>query len=1010
MGTSYRDPMWGRIEAGVEAKLGLPQGLLSAIRTKGERSNSDQVSEAGAKTVYQVIPSTRAAFLKRYGVDAYASPQNAAMVAGLHLKESLERTGGNTRRAVAEYVGGTDPSNWGKTVAAYVKRVTGGGDPASARSGPSTFDRVAARTEAGPSLEKVYQSYRSGQMPAQDRAAFENAVNNGQIVLRPGWRIDRKPSAPVLPQALIDAYNSHRMDDDPEARKIVEETIARGEASLPRGQRLHAPPPRTLGDRMKGGLRTGLTWAGKAADIVAGPANAIVNALPGNQGLSVHPFGDAANSASDALGLPAPESDSEKLIDNIGGGAVMGLATAGAGLATAGLRGVAGAVGKALASNPLLDTVSGAASGGSQESARQAGAGPVGQIAAGLVGGALPIGLAGATERVLARRTLPQTVADTPRSAVLDEQGNLTPHGQEIAVQHGVGPEDIRQAYEAPPSVREATANDQMPEAVAREATNDAPVAARPSEAEASTPPPARAAPDDVPVTPLARVQEGQDFGVDMSRGQATKSFDIQDREQQLKNSNGPAGEKMRQFVAKQTEQVKQAVEKFRKGFGDTEATPEQRGAIVQDAVRELLDNGKAGVNALYRAARDLGQEVPLETAPIRDAYERLMVEADVPDQVKNVLTQEAARYGIIGKVAGTAENKITTVKIDDGNGGTRPVKFYGEPESLRLDNAEAFRQAVSKQYMADGPQKLTTVLRKAVDDAVEQAADNLATGKSAAITAAMRKARDAHIEQVKTFRAKDVVQKIADWKKGQEDVTGLLTPEQVIKTALASTSDLKRIKAVLLSKPTVASKAAWRAIQAHGLAQVFEKATTRNTNAAGEITEAISGAKLRSAISGFPPDKLKVLLEPKDFNTLMKLRRVIEDVTIPISGTVNTSNSGNLIMRLVKDVDNQVTAAFAAAGTAIGGPVGAAVGGTIGRTISPAVKAVKQAKVEAETLSDATAYSPARAAAEGAADKPSAAVRARQTAADSLRAFIDTYSSPRVLAPVLVSTEGATQ
>src|SRR5205085_4267637 len=144
-----------------------------------------------------------------------------------------------------------------------------------------------------------------------------------------------------------------------------------------------------------------------------------------------------------------------------------------------------------------------------------------------------------------------------------------------------------------------------------------------------------------------------------------------------------------------------------------------------------------------------------------------------------------------------------------------------------------------------DGARKLTTILKRAIDDATEAAAGKLASGGGAELPAALASARKAHVEQKQTFKAGDVVQKIADWKKGQEGVTGALKPEEVMRAALASTSDLRRVKAVLLTKATPASKAAWRAIQAHGLAELFDKATTRNTNAAGEISEAISGAKL---------------------------------------------------------------------------------------------------------------------------------------------------------------------
>lgn len=118
----YRSDAYSPIEASLEREYGLPAGLLSRIRTRGERSNADQVSEAGARSVYQVIPQTRDAFLRQYGVDAYRSPQDAARVAALHLLESYRRTG-DWNRAVTEYHGGPDPRNWGVRTRAYGQRV-----------------------------------------------------------------------------------------------------------------------------------------------------------------------------------------------------------------------------------------------------------------------------------------------------------------------------------------------------------------------------------------------------------------------------------------------------------------------------------------------------------------------------------------------------------------------------------------------------------------------------------------------------------------------------------------------------------------------------------------------------------------------------------------------------------------------------------------------------------------------------------------------------------------------
>jgi len=1017
--TSYRHPLYAKAESKVEKDLGLPPGFLADIRTKGEKSNSDQVSEAGARTVYQIIPSTRAAIKDRYGVDAYAGPEQAAKAAGLILKENLDRNGGNKAAAVAEYHGGTDRANRGKRTKAYVNRVTGGGDPAS-DGGGSTYDRVSRqRSEnTGPDMRKVWQARakvgKPGGMTPQDAAFFDQQ----NYVPPPGFEnVVKSKSGYVLPVELIHAYNSGEMDDDAEARAEIERLVKSGEAQLPKGVKLQAPKPRSFMDNVNLGLGAVRRGLAMPADIVAGPLNSIVNGVVGTD-LSTTPFRDQVDAQSQEMGVPEPRNASERRASafNEGAASVLPLLPV-------------------LATSPiaaLTEVTSGGLSGYFQETARQAGAGPVGQFVAGLAGGVTPAGLVIAGEkaatRIRAPKTLPDVVAEVPRSAVIDEAGNLTPDGQEIAARHGVTQEDVVKAYERTPEEAGWAANDEQTPSVAREATNDAPVAPEQPERAASQPvaeqpQPVRAAPEAESVTPppsaapataLDRVQAGQEFGVDYTRGEATKNFDIQDAEQRLSKSNGPEAEQMRQFKATQQEQVKAASEQFRSAFGDTAATAEERGASVQEAVRELRDLGQQGVNELYKQARELGAPVELDATKIRHSIEGLMAEADIPEQVKKVIEQEAARYGLIGepvvvdKATGAVTNEagVTTVKLDDG----QTIKFRGEPETLRLDNADKFRTVISKQYLADGPMKLTQELKRVIDDVVEETATKLAQGGKGKISEALGTARKAVAEQKQTFANKDIIQDIVDWKKGSS--TGKLAPEAVMRRALASTSDLKKVKAVLLSKGTVKSKAAWRGIQAHGLAQIFEKATTKNTNIGGEITEAISGAKLRSAIDDFGPDKLKVLLDPEDFGKLMKLRRVIEDVTIPITGTTNPSGSGNLLMRLMADVDNKVTGAFASAGFAIGGPAGGAIGGAAGRTIGPVVKQMKEAKAAAETLKGATEYTAETAAKEtategAAAPRPSVASKVKSGAAKSVKAFIDVYSDPRIIAPVVASAGG---
>ncbi|SIO50477.1 Transglycosylase SLT domain-containing protein [Burkholderia sp. GAS332] len=124
-GQSYLDPAYDRYEVDAAQKAGIDPALLRAIRTRGERSNADQVSSAGARSVYQIIPQTRDGIIRNHGFDPYASPQNAALGAAMILKEGLQRNHGDVQAAVGEYHGGIDRRNWGPVNAAYRARVAG---------------------------------------------------------------------------------------------------------------------------------------------------------------------------------------------------------------------------------------------------------------------------------------------------------------------------------------------------------------------------------------------------------------------------------------------------------------------------------------------------------------------------------------------------------------------------------------------------------------------------------------------------------------------------------------------------------------------------------------------------------------------------------------------------------------------------------------------------------------------------------------------------------------------
>jgi hypothetical protein len=994
---SYRDPLYADLSAQMEQRFGLPSGLLHSIVTKGERSNSDQVSEAGAKTVFQIIPATRKAALDKYGIDPYLSEENAAEVAARLLKDSLDRNGGDVKAAVGEYHGGTDRANWGPRTKAYIGRVVG------SAGGQSTFDRVKAAREAeqpaAPSIAAVYDAYKAGKLSPEEAREFVADVNSGAIMLPRGATLNVKPSAAVLPKGVVDAYNNLSEMSD-EERAQIDADIAEGLVRPPKGVSLRRPAARTMGENLSMGGRSvmrGVQGLNDLGDLVMSPLVTPMKSIARALGI---PEAPTADEAADAVGFATPATQGEKIIGKTIEGATQGAITA-------------PLFGPAALGSLATEVVAGGAAGGTMEKARQEGASPLVQAGLGILGG---VGAGIGTKQVanVIERFGPKAakvVETTPREVLLDEKGALTEEGREVAARQGLKADDLKGAYDeaakpdTPPQIVRETPEGPKPVEMVDETVvtiNEAPhVRVRDEAGVESYAPQAeirvlevpatleapKASPDaPLPATAQARVAEAASEGVPLTRGQATQDFATQDAEQTLRAAATGEGEKARAFYGKQQEQLSAAVTRFKEAFGDTNANAQERGALVKEALREMRDAGKAGVTALYDQARataeSIGAEgsnlIALDTTDLLKGLRELFIDEGVPEGTRKALKQQAAKYGLIGDSPKTVEGE-TTVTLKDAEGQPAgKVQFIGPQERLTVINAEAFRQKVNALY-EPGKANPQEALKNLIDDAVEHAVERAAAEGRGGVGEAFKAARKGFQEQKATFAAKDVVQKLIDWKKGTK--TDEVLPENAIKTIFAggpeSLTNLKKVKAILLSKPTETSRAAWKAIQAHGVADIFEQALTPK----GEI----SGARLNSAVKKFGADKLKVLLEPEAFNQMMKLRRIIGDATIPLDGTTNPSGSGYKVIRFLAEQGMRL-ASVARIVPGVGGLVDTAAG---------LVKAGSDVAKAKSTLRGVTEFTPEAAA---NSDLP------KGSPIDFVRRFLRVAGSDELIQPIIAA------
>jgi hypothetical protein len=750
-----------------------------------------------------------------------------------------------------------------------------------------------------------------------------------------------------------------------------------------------APAPRSMGDRLALGIRDVAEGTAGVADmlgsVITVPTNLAAQAM-GHKPIFTGVEGEASK-AMDALGAPKPRDRTERVLSAVGKGATAGLVTSGLGEIAAPVDGAVGVVARGLASSPVKNAVAGATGGASQQEAAEHGAGPILQTVAGLIGSLAGYGGAASAERVLPRPrlTLADTVKTTPKEVVIDHEGDLTEEGREAAIRHDVTAKELKAAYVKPEEVAAAydagegafTKPRQEPPIQAPvEAPVQEPVAPAP---EAMALEPVEPAPEPaiaVPAAPTsARLAQAQSEGVQLTKGQATQDFDTQVAENDLKAGSGPAATQARMFADQQQQQLGQMVDNFKAAIGDSTGTAADRGKVVQDAIGALRDQGQKGVQAVYEQAKALpGSDAPLETGGILDAADRLILETPMDQGSKDALERAMAKFGVLpGKVE--PSGRYASVVTDDG----RRIRVLGNVEPLTLANAEDFRQALNAAWDSHG---LMGKAIRALDDTVDEAIKSGAPGEK---TAAYKAAREADKAQRAAFKGKDVVADIAAVKSGTK--TPKLDPEDVVKKVLGggkdSITDLKRVKAVLLSKPTEQSRAAWKALQSHAVGEIFDKALSPN----GEF----SGARLSSAIKQFGPAKLKLLLGEDEFNRLMKVNRIMHDATVPLANTTNPSGSGYAVIRFM--THHALT---------WGGTMLRFVPG-VGPTMDAAqglAKIGKDARIADRTLKGMREFTPQKAL---KADQP------KPDTAQFARDFIDIAKSKEILSP-LVAVEAQPQ
>ena len=854
---SYKDPLYAQVDARTEQKLGLPPGVLSGIRERGERSNHSQVSSAAASSVYQFIPSTRKAILDKYGIDVALSPQNASEGAGLLIKEGLERNKGDIAQAVGEYTGGLDRKNWGPVTKAYINRVTGLRQPvaeegatAPQKKPMSTFDRVQASMSqqvSGPQIANIYQAYQSGQMSPEEAAQFEGDVKSGIIMLPRGAALkggsEEKPSsapdqATELPQAVVDAYRLGKMS--PDEKGALERDIANGVVKWPRGE--------------------------KAAQGVPLPPAV--------------PEGTPIPAATAPISPDVPTSLGDKLI-----GAGEAALNVGTGM-TGGVIGTAGGAVKGLAQS-ILDGSFGTPEAANliEKSAVEGGhaltyaprtASGVQQAQAVASVGQQLLPVAGLAGEVGSLATAARPVAQAPRAAVATAARNVAeaipaPIADAArSVGGGVAQAAQTVASGAKTAANAVTAPISSVTGKVRQALSP-----RTQEPTPGTAGSAGAAGTDVATM---RRMNAQDLPepINLTEGQATRQQGQQTFERETAKTP-EIGAPLRERFAEQNEQLLQNFDHFIDQTGAKATSLREVGTTVDSALVKQFNADKNKVNAAYAKARNspeasalVDQELPVSIGEGETALSSTPIQFlnEQPSGVPASALADSARQLAV---------KLGIAEMRDGQLVPRPTT---------ISKMEEWRKAIGDSTGYEKTDiRTATILKKLIDGQTEPVAGPI-----------YRQARALRQRLAQNYEDISVIDRLLTTKRGTSDRR--VAFEDIFDHSImdGSLDDVRQVRRVL-QRGGEEGQQAWRELQGQTL-QTIKDQMTKNVARDERGNPVVSAPAMDKIIQKLDADgKLDFIFGKRGAEQLRVINDVAKDVLVSNPGAVNTSNNAHLIL-----------------------------------------------------------------------------------------------------------------
>jgi hypothetical protein len=403
---------------------------------------------------------------------------------------------------------------------------------------------------------------------------------------------------------------------------------------------------------------------------------------------------------------------------------------------------------------------------------------------------------------------------------------------------------------------------------------------------------------EDVAKQAKQRLQEAKSIGIDqLSAGALMRDPNIQAKEELLiKGSNSPAAAQLRKSYEDTEKQLYDAAQRIIKTLGGKVKNSAAIGNELQTTERAIYSNAQEKISTIYDAAKSApGGDALIPADNILTTYNNILedfVDVKFSPAIKKTiesLTKKPVKESTADLVnAGAIDASGNALKAADEI--VQPIQFtVGEANNFIKKLNAASRNTSNVESKA-----AINILKQKVFESIDTLADD-ATNPAKDLFQAARQARK---ELGDVFNQKDIVETI---RKKKAQYTDYIDPERVVNR-INTLEDWNKIEKSLKFKDAYGAinqegLQAWDNLRATKLNDFFENATTDvNGQLQLNLNKLVNNYKKISQ-----PVMKKIIGDDKvfkEFNTLIKVMGYWKNKA---PGTVNTSNSANVINRLAE-------------------------------------------------------------------------------------------------------------